>query len=76
MKKRISLLLVFVLAFTFVLASCGDSECTEHTDADNNLICDDCEATIESTEPTYLGFVYYNTDYKPDHIAFLFSSLY
>ena len=71
MKKRIALLLVLVLALTFVLASCGTKECEVHTDADINEICDVCEAAVPFT-PTYLGFEgYYNTAYESEEKAAL-----
>ena len=61
MKKRIALLLVLVLALSFVLASCGTKECETHTDADIDEVCDVCGAAVPFT-PTYLGFEgYYNT---------------
>ncbi len=62
MKKRIALLLVLVLALSFVLASCA-KECKEHTDADIDEVCDVCGAAVPF-EPEYLGFEgYYNTTY-------------
>ena len=69
MKKRIALLLVLVLALTFVLASCG--KCKEHVDADIDEICDVCGEAVPFT-PTYLGFEgYYNTAYESDEKAAL-----
>lgn len=63
MKKRIALLLVLVLALTFVLASC-DKTCEKCTDANIDEVCDVCGAAVPYT-PTYLGFEgYYNTAYK------------
>ena len=42
MKKILSLILMLACAFTctFALASCGDTECTAHVDADKDGICD------------------------------------
>lgn len=63
MKRRIALLLVLVLALSFVLASC-DKKCEKCTDADINEVCDVCGAAVPYT-PTYLGFEgYYNTAYE------------
>lgn len=68
MKRRIALLLVLVLALSFVLASCGTKECDVHVDEDINEICDVCEAAVPYT-PTYLGFEgYYNTAYENKNI--------
>lgn len=65
MKRRIALLLVLVLALTFVLASCG-KKCETHTDADIDEVCDVCGEAVPFT-PTYLGFEgIYNTQYEND----------
>lgn len=69
MKRRIALLLVLVLALSFVLASCG--KCETHTDADIDEVCDVCGEAVPFT-PTYLGFEgYYNTAYESDEKAAL-----
>ena len=69
MKRRIALLLVLVLALSFVLASCG--KCETHVDADINEVCDVCGEAVPFT-PTYLGFEgYYNTAYESDEKAAL-----
>jgi hypothetical protein len=47
MKKRI-ILLILAFALVFSLASCGgDTECTEHTDANTDGKCDTCGAEVE-----------------------------
>ncbi len=69
MKRRIALLLVLVLALSFVLASCGKKECATHTDADIDEVCDVCGAAVPF-EPEYLGFEgYYNTTYENEDAA-------
>ena len=44
-KTVIALLLVFAIILTGMLVACND-ECTEHVDADGNLVCDNCEADM------------------------------
>ena len=42
MKKILTFLLIFIFAVTAV--SCG--ECTEHTDADGDGLCDECGSAV------------------------------
>lgn len=66
MKRSIALLLVLVLALSFVLVSCGTKTCDTHVDDNIDEICDVCEAAVPFT-PTYLGFKdIYNTVYESD----------
>ena len=48
MKKIFALLFMIALSFTLFACTGGDT-CTEHTDADGNLKCDNCDATLECT---------------------------
>ena len=53
MKKTALFLAIILVLSVFAFASCdklpwGNKECTEHVDADDNKICDNCGAEIES----------------------------
>ena len=47
MKKLLYLLLILILSFS--LWACGSAECTEHVDADGNLLCDNCGTGVPCT---------------------------
>lgn len=57
MKKiiRILMLACLVVSTCVIMASCGDKTvepCATHTDADANLVCDVCSATLTPAGPT------------------------
>ena len=47
MKKTVALLLSLTLAL-LALSACDSGECTAHTDADANGVCDNCSAPVET----------------------------
>ncbi len=51
MKRKIviALLLVFTIILTGMLFACNDA-CTEHVDADGNLVCDNCGADLSTDQ--------------------------
>ena len=71
MKKSISLLLVIVLALTFVLASCGAPEpCETHTDENEDGICDVCSVIIPPADLTIFDlFEYDESEKEPASIS-------
>lgn len=57
MKKyiQITICLLMALLLCAIMASCGEKEvepCETHTDADGNLVCDVCQATITPEGPS------------------------
>ncbi len=77
MKKLLALLVVCFMLMT-MLSSCQLKEfiaglfnptppaCEEHVDANEDLICDNCGATLESPEPPHTEHVDENEDYICD----------
>lgn len=49
MKSRIFALILALCCLSLLLVACNDKTCAEHVDANNDLICDTCGATIEAT---------------------------
>ena len=49
MKSRIFALILALCCLSLLLVACNDKTCAEHVDANNDLICDTCSATIEAT---------------------------
>ena len=52
MKKHLIFVVSILLAaaLCFSLASCNDSPCTQHTDNDNDGMCDSCNASVTSPD--------------------------
>ena len=70
MKKRIALLLVLVLALSFVLASCGEKACETCTDANEDGVCDVCGGVVPFADITALNLYEYDgSDKDPASIS-------
>ena len=53
MKSRIFALILALCCLSLLLVACDDEACVDHIDADNDLTCDSCGATlyVSTTEP-------------------------
>ena len=60
MKKIIALLLALTLVFScgLLMTSCGGGDCTDHVDADDNGMCDKCDASMIPTPPANIDVVF------------------
>ena len=69
MKKRIALLLVLVLALSFVLASCGEKACETCTDANEDGVCDVCGGVVPFRDLTVFNLYDYDGSWKTEDHA-------
>lgn len=54
MKTKILALIISILCLSMIFVACAE-ECEAHVDADNNGVCDNCEATVETQAEAETG---------------------